>query len=605
MRISLLLFLVPVAAADTCSPVSDTCIFDKSCPKEATCINAKCICRPGFCGGNKECIGPPLNPKVPRQPFLSRGNWFLTAEEIAHSRSGLPRGAGISVETTGNLVQAFAEGQDYFADLYDYLQGLRAGDFVHGSGWLTGPFYQLRPELDVKGSANTTFSAVLADAARRDVEVLMLVWRNIDPRDHFRRLREIQFFVDEVNKAAQGRPQAQSRVEAYMDARIGPLGTLHQKFNVAQQRGRAWPKVWLGGIDICGNRWDVFGSNTTYPQIQPSRDLRLRETGFSPVNNTDSPGWHDTQFGIEGPAAVDVAKNFAERWNEQSCDLTDIGHIQPPLQPIPIPEATATEATKGTHAVQILRTYSCLYAKLTGCNAGFAPRGETSIFSGLLKAINTAQHYIYIEDQYFYWVKEVYVALREALRSRVAHVILLIQWPQEIPGASTWVWEVYFPLKQEFPDQVRAFYRRGDVYIHSKTKIIDDVWAMVGSPNIGYRSHTTDAELAAAVVDEGPPVRTADGLWVTKFAYDWRLRLWEDNTGVPASDWAGMTLDESVRRWDEVATQKDSRIAPFDYVWGRDEDQNIPNYQAWSAVDAVRKLNDPDDRCLLESNVVV
>lgn len=46
--------------------------------------------------------------------------------------------------------------------------------------------------------------------------------------------------------------------------------------------------------------------------------------------------------------------------------------------------------------------------------------------------------------------------------------------------------------------------------------MIDDVYSMVGSPNINYRSHTSDAELASAVVDEGEIVQTPDDLNVTK-----------------------------------------------------------------------------------------
>jgi phosphatidylserine/phosphatidylglycerophosphate/cardiolipin synthase-like enzyme len=37
---------------------------------------------------------------------------------------------------------------------------------------------------------------------------------------------------------------------------------------------------------------------------------------------------------------------------------------------------------------------------------------------------------------------------------------------------------------QEFPDRVHAYYRRGTVYVHSKTKVFDDVWAHTGSANI-------------------------------------------------------------------------------------------------------------------------
>lgn len=191
----------------------------------------------------------------------------------------------------------------------------------------------------------------------------------------------------------------------------------------------------------------------------------------------------------------------------------------------------------------------------------------------------------------------MHFALRDALRTRIAHLILLIQIPEEVPGSDTWLWNFWYPLYQEFPDQVHGFYRKGDVYIHSKTKVIDDVYSMVGSPNINYRSHTSDAELASAVVDEGEIVQTPDDLNVTKWARDWRLLLWESNTGVPMSEWERMTLDESIKKWYEVAAAENSRIGMFNFSYSGDSSTNIPEYEAWSDNDIMREAIDPDGRC--------
>ena len=60
------------------------------------------------------------------------------------------------------------------------------------------------------------------------------------------------------------------------------------------------------------------------------------------------------------------------------------------------PTGSATQ-TRSLHDVQVLRTYSCAYARSSGCYSSFAPRGETSVFQGLLKAVRAARHFIYIE----------------------------------------------------------------------------------------------------------------------------------------------------------------------------------------------------------------
>merc|ERR1712151_1492541 len=101
--------------------------------------------------------------------------------------------------------------------------------------------------------------------------------------------------------------------------------------------------------------------------------------------------------------------------------------------------------------------------------------GEMSISKGLVKAIGAARHFLYIEDQYFFFHQETYDALRRALGNNVQHLILLIQYPQELPGLTTLLWKMWFPLYQEFPEKVHAFYRTGPlgldpagIYIHSK-----------------------------------------------------------------------------------------------------------------------------------------
>src|SRR5204863_4033472 len=61
------------------------------------------------------------------------------------------------------------------------------------------------------------------------------------------------------------------------------------------------------------------------------------------------------------------------------------------------------------------------------------------------------------------------------------------------------------------------------IYVHSKVMIIDDVYAVVGSPNINRRGMTHDTELAAGVVD-------ADIVGgVCRFARDLRLNLWGEH----------------------------------------------------------------------------
>jgi len=599
-----------------CDDRVGTCLLDKSCPDGAECVRGECFCLPGSCGVGSmgpmlgTCVPGPIPPTGPFQPNLDPSAWFLTDDEILRSRHGHPRGVqgNIAAFSRGNLVRLFAEGEKFMADLYDSIVAAGPGDRLHMASWTMGPYYKLRPELDLAGKANTSLGAVLAEAGNRNVEVLALIWRSLIPVEDFVQYDEIQAFVDSIATAAWATTGA-SRMEAYMDARCkAKLGTIHQKYFVLQRQGAPYPKAWIGGIDIAQGRWDVIGSNTSYPIAtspkeitRQNQSLKLRQTysveGPTPYLRQWTGGWHDTQLVIEGPAAVDIAATFAERWNQPGCDLTHLPRRQPPPQPIESPKPALAGSGEGTAAVQVLRTYGCSYARSSGCLSSFAPWGEVSHMHGLIKAIQTARHFIYIEEQYFFWEETTYKALRAALRDHVLHVILLVQYPQETPGSSTYLWRFWHTLVQEFPGRVHGFYRMGEVYIHSKTKLFDDVWVMSGSANLDYRSHTSDAETTAAVVDEGPRVKTPEGYMVSQWAREIRCRLFEDNTGVAAAEWDALTMDEAVERWHAVAESPNSRIGAFHFNYTAPSDANIPEYHAWSDNDEMRALLDPDDRC--------
>ena len=60
-------------------------------------------------------------------------------------------------------------------------------------------------------------------------------------------------------------------------------------------------------------------------------------------------------------------------------------------------------------------------------------------------------------------------------------------------------------------------------YVHAKNMIVDDVWASIGSSNLGYRSLTSDSELNCDVVD-GAIVRGA-----RRYARNLRVELWREH----------------------------------------------------------------------------
>jgi phospholipase D1/2 len=114
--------------------------------------------------------------------------------------------------------------------------------------------------------------------------------------------------------------------------------------------------------------------------------------------------WQDSHVEIQGPAALDIALNFAVRWN---C-ITGIG--EPKLT---LPSPGASIKGKGTCMVQVLRSASSKmckteYAQMSSAqknqyfgSSAPVPQVEDNICQAMVNLIEQSNYYIYIENQFF------------------------------------------------------------------------------------------------------------------------------------------------------------------------------------------------------------
>jgi len=84
----------------------------------------------------------------------------------------------MQLSSRGNSGTFFAEAQSMWRRLYHDIQDLQGEGVLYDTSWLLGSRYQLRPELDAAGTANTSLARVFAAAAVQGSEVLTLAWRN-------------------------------------------------------------------------------------------------------------------------------------------------------------------------------------------------------------------------------------------------------------------------------------------------------------------------------------------------------------------------------------------------------------------------------------------
>jgi phosphatidylserine/phosphatidylglycerophosphate/cardiolipin synthase-like enzyme len=171
-------------------------------------------------------------------------------------------------------------------------------------------------------------------------------------------------------------------------AAVEHVGVWHNKMQMLALPGPAGATAptfvaYLGGVDFNDNRVDTWGHR--WPE-----------------------DYHDVQARLTGPAVADLFQTFYDRWefdtprlvgDEGPAAANSCPRVRPNPGDPPTPGLSAIAPT-GDDIVQIART---LYRPAAG-NAGeafpFAPDGEATVHDSMLRAIRSAEEYIYIEDQF-------------------------------------------------------------------------------------------------------------------------------------------------------------------------------------------------------------
>ncbi|KHN33827.1 Phospholipase D delta [Glycine soja] len=278
---------------------------------------------------------------------------------------------------------------------------------------------------------------------------------------------------------------------------VGTLFTHHQKCVIVDTQAHGNNRkitAFIGGLDLCDGRYD-----TPEHRILRDIDTVYQDDYHNPTFCAGTKGprqpWHDLHCKIEGPAAYDILTNFeqrwrkATRWSELGRKLKRVSHwnddslikleriswILSPSESTPIddPELwVSKEDDPENWHVQVFRSID------SGSLKGF-PKDvvvaetqnlvcaknlviDKSIQTAYIHAIRSAQHFIYIENQYFIGSSFAWPAYKEAgadnlipvelalkivskIRSkeRFAVYIVIPMWPEGSPS-STSVQEILF-----------------------------------------------------------------------------------------------------------------------------------------------------------------
>lgn len=209
--------------------------------------------------------------------------------------------------------------------------------------------------------------------------------------------------------------------------------------------------AFLGGVNISS----VYSSGSV---VKPSA-----------TTEQSSLKWRDTDLQIEGPVVAEFQKLFLQTWAKQQ------GQALAPKNYLPAVTA------RGSDIVRAI---------------GSTPDDPYSlIYLTLLSAIGNAEREVFLTNAYFVPDLQLLTALTDAAGRGVDVKLIL---PSQSDSET-----VFHAGRSHYASLLKKgvkIYERRGALLHSKTAVIDGVWATVGSTNLDWRSFLDNDEVNAVVI---------------------------------------------------------------------------------------------------------
>ncbi|XP_057832450.2 phospholipase D delta isoform X1 [Cryptomeria japonica] len=393
---------------------------------------------------------------------------------------------------------------------------LEAHHLVYITGWSI--YHKIRlvkePTKPLPEGGLLNLGELLKYKSQEGVRVLLLVWDDKTSHDKFLIKTEgvMQTHDEETKKffkhssvhCVLSPRYASSKLSWVKQRVVGSLYTHHQKSVIVDSQGPGNNRkltAFIGGLDLCDGRYDT-------PEHRLFRDLQtdiFKEDYHNPtfLTNGDAGGprqpWHDLHCKIDGPAAYDVLTNFEQRWRKATrwhefgqrfkkasrwhddalIKLDRISWILSPKQDVPDGDHhlwVSEEDDPENWHVQIFRSIDSGSVKFFAKNVKEAEAKnlicrknlliDKSIHTAYVKAIRSAQHFIYIENQYFLgssynWPQyrnagannlipmELALKTADKIRNneRFSVYVVIPMWPEGVPNGAA-VQEILFWQKE-------------------------------------------------------------------------------------------------------------------------------------------------------------
>lgn len=350
-------------------------------------------------------------------------------------------------KTDGSHVEPLFSGDAYYRELHDAI--LNAKKSICMLGWQINWDVQLITGGD---SLYDLLVKAVTDPARSQLKIYILPWDDSAPVTTYD--DQTVAVVNSINELIKGPRRVFAQLAKEHPASSEGMDMYyshHQKLVVIDDQ-----IAFMGGIDVCWGRRDsgafpldaagrhggdvyngcveplghanggdyIDGNQIALPErtynrgeVRPNAAVinakrRLRQghalqipEGGSMPDAAVQPRmpWQDVQLKIVGPAVSHLATNFVLRWNMAVADKTLSG-----LPKLPLPPEPRSFARKGGHSVQMLRSAShkMVEAEMKAMKSDEQSRlhaefGHNHIHHAMVRLIENAEHFIYIENQFF------------------------------------------------------------------------------------------------------------------------------------------------------------------------------------------------------------
>ncbi len=519
----------------------------------------------------------------------------------------------------GNQARWYVDGKDYMSAVGDAFASAQHEIFI--TDWQMNPhIFMKRPDTGVT-SLEWRLDTLLKRKANEGVRVyILLYWETkIDVGSKY-----AASVLSHKNIEVHRHP-------TYLTTGKHPTSLIfsHHEKIVVVDRSIAF----VGGIDLCFGRWDTHSHDLTdkypaHPSVLNVEGISSQEkysrwvgkdycnTFVHKMSHLEEPlkdhldrsreprmPWHDVACSFTGEAVDDLVKHFIERYNHcvkyeslwsytkslwsyyiigslwsYGGDQVLEGWKHPKTQP-GLPDGSNV-------SIQVLRSVSAWSA---------GQPHEDSIHKAYLHLIENAEHFIYIENQFFISSQDdanvenkIQLALVERIHlayksKKKFSVIIFMPLKPEFAGdyesvsplgaITHWNYATLFSGKDSLferlenkgvprssiPSYVHVYGLRthdsmgGElvtelIYVHSKIMIVDDRITIIGSANINDRSMRGDRDSEVAVVIEDKDMidgrMNGETYSMGIFSHGLRCHLTKEHLGLLNEEDRGMDVDD-------------------------------------------------------------